>query len=285
MQRGRLSTTARRLLRAEAPARRTAPPLPAARAATRTAPAQATPLPAASPWTASPAAPWTSWAARRLSPPTHCRCCARWAAPRTMPPPAVSLALHVCCVRGLLPRCAPVVNGKSSLACAAQALQLRRIAAYFDTDAEFWEPRAAWHDLAPHEWDDWFQARGSERRRMGGVAGWLDAQWSVLRVPACACRRKRFAPHGCPCAAWDQPGPPGARRHGAPPPVCAAARGWAGAVQPARRGAEARHARGRGDHLRLPPPLPSLGWAARWPRSWAAACHVQLPALVSSCRR
>lgn len=37
-----------------------------------------------------------------------------------------------------------------------QALQLRRLALYFDTDAAFWEPGAPWHDLAPHAWDDWF---------------------------------------------------------------------------------------------------------------------------------
>lgn len=37
-----------------------------------------------------------------------------------------------------------------------QALTLRRIAVYFDTDSEFWAPGAAWRDLAPHDWDDWF---------------------------------------------------------------------------------------------------------------------------------
>ena len=37
-----------------------------------------------------------------------------------------------------------------------QALTLRRIALYFDTDAKFWVPEAAWRDLAPHDWDEWF---------------------------------------------------------------------------------------------------------------------------------
>lgn len=40
--------------------------------------------------------------------------------------------------------------------CAVQALRLRRIAVYFDTDAEFWSPATHWPQLAPHEWDDWF---------------------------------------------------------------------------------------------------------------------------------
>jgi hypothetical protein len=38
-----------------------------------------------------------------------------------------------------------------------KALLLRRMALYFDTDAEFWRPTADWHDMAPHDWDDWFQ--------------------------------------------------------------------------------------------------------------------------------
>ncbi|KAL4858517.1 Vacuolar protein sorting-associated protein 13C [Chlorella vulgaris] len=39
------------------------------------------------------------------------------------------------------------------------ALLLRRMSVYFDTDAEFWQPigGANWHDLAPPEWDEWFQ--------------------------------------------------------------------------------------------------------------------------------
>jgi hypothetical protein len=40
-----------------------------------------------------------------------------------------------------------------------QALLLRRMSVYFDTDAEFWQPigGANWHELAPPEWDEWFQ--------------------------------------------------------------------------------------------------------------------------------
>lgn len=39
-----------------------------------------------------------------------------------------------------------------------QALLLRRISVYFDTDAEFWQldEGASWRALAPHDWDDWF---------------------------------------------------------------------------------------------------------------------------------
>ncbi|KAL4443584.1 hypothetical protein ABPG75_011321 [Micractinium tetrahymenae] len=53
-----------------------------------------------------------------------------------------------------------------------KALWLRRMAVYFDTDAEFWQPPASWRQLAPHDWDDWFlpgiglgrQERGSTAR-------------------------------------------------------------------------------------------------------------------------
>lgn len=48
-----------------------------------------------------------------------------------------------------------------------QALRLRRMALYFDTDAEFWSPPASWRQLAPHDWDDWFQPG------IGWVAGLL----------------------------------------------------------------------------------------------------------------
>ena len=53
-----------------------------------------------------------------------------------------------------------------------QALVLRRMAVYFDTDAEFWVPEGVtWHDLAPHDWDDWFlPGISSERQERGGTA-------------------------------------------------------------------------------------------------------------------
>jgi vacuolar protein sorting-associated protein 13A/C len=52
-----------------------------------------------------------------------------------------------------------------------KALTLRRIAVYFDTDSEFWAPGAAWRDLAPHDWDDWFLPGVSAgRQERGGTA-------------------------------------------------------------------------------------------------------------------
>lgn len=48
----------------------------------------------------------------------------------------------------------PTVPALPSL--CSQALTLRRIAVYFDTDSEFWAPEAPWRDLAPHDWDEWF---------------------------------------------------------------------------------------------------------------------------------
>ncbi|KAL4447306.1 hypothetical protein ABPG77_007339, partial [Micractinium sp. CCAP 211/92] len=51
------------------------------------------------------------------------------------------------------------------------ALRLRRMALYFDTDAEFWSPPASWRQLAPHDWDDWFQPGiGLDRQERGGTA-------------------------------------------------------------------------------------------------------------------
>jgi hypothetical protein len=46
------------------------------------------------------------------------------------------------------------------------------MAVYFDTDAEFWVPEGVtWHDLAPHDWDDWFlPGISSERQERGGTA-------------------------------------------------------------------------------------------------------------------
>ncbi|KAI7845241.1 hypothetical protein COHA_001284 [Chlorella ohadii] len=52
-----------------------------------------------------------------------------------------------------------------------KALTLRRIAVYFDTDSEFWAPGAAWRDLAPHDWDEWFLPGVSAgRQERGGTA-------------------------------------------------------------------------------------------------------------------
>ena len=54
-----------------------------------------------------------------------------------------------------------------------QALLLRRMAVYFDTDAEFWAPLegVSWRELAPHDWDDWFlPGISSERQERGGTA-------------------------------------------------------------------------------------------------------------------
>lgn len=67
--------------------------------------------------------------------------------------------------------------------CTVQALTLRRISVYFDTDAEFWVPQpaaaaagapggaAAWRALPPHEWDEWFLPGISlVRQERGGTA-------------------------------------------------------------------------------------------------------------------
>lgn len=45
------------------------------------------------------------------------------------------------------------------------------MALYFDCDAPFWQPDAAWRDMSPVEWDDWFQPGiSAARQERGGTA-------------------------------------------------------------------------------------------------------------------
>lgn len=78
-------------------------------------------------------------------------------------------AADCCCSPSILPAPAP------------QALLLRRIAVYFDTDAQFWVPEGPWALLPPHEWDEWFQPGIRRERRERGtcccLACWRASCW------------------------------------------------------------------------------------------------------------
>ena len=66
-----------------------------------------------------------------------------------------------------------------------KALQLRRMAAYFDTDAEFWDPGRSWPDMPLAEWDEWFQVSPPPPPR--GWLGHVRACASGAASPAAAC--------------------------------------------------------------------------------------------------
>ena len=150
-----------------------------------------------------------------------------------------------------------------------KALQLRRMAAYFDTDAEFWDPGRSWPDMPLAEWDVWFQV--SPPPPPQGLAGACARLCIGGGIPCCSVHA--HLPPRLPCpAARHQPGPPGEQRHCAAPRVRAAAGGRARALLAVWDGAEAGRGRARigdglsaGRHRRAPvqcvgarDPLPSL---------------------------
>lgn len=133
--------------------------------------------------------------------------------------------------RGLLfrSRCSAWLSLWSLLAPAyVQALLLRRMALYFDTDAEFWLPEGtSWRDMAPHEWDEWFQP--GIRWLLGCCCCFgRDRAWAVAAlVHACA------APAQPRCQPWWRLG---LADGGSRPPALAAC-----SAERQERGGTARH--------------------------------------------
>lgn len=63
-----------------------------------------------------------------------------------------------------------------------QALSLRRLALYFDTSTDFWEPGTPWRGMEPGQWDEWFQAGITLGQQRAGTA---KAREYVLQVGRC----------------------------------------------------------------------------------------------------